>query len=220
MKKTPGGLVRELREAAGWSIGALIGKISELDPNVSFDTATISRFERDKQELSNDRLDALLKVFGMTRATFYAAVEGRAASEGDVDGIIRVPLATDAKLDQDGKICLCVADRSRWQPFLEASLSACGLRIPDLIVVQQTDSAMSPQIEANDHVLALRTHTAPAENQRFVLVSGGGYRVRTLQRDWRGGWTMVPASNEYPREALDDSIKILGLVVWIGGMRT
>lgn len=220
MKKSPGGLVRELREAAGWSIGALIQKISELDPEVSFDTATISRFERDKQELSNDRLDAVLKVFGMTRATFYAAVEGRSACGDDGEGIIRVPLATHARVDDEGKVALSIADRAQWPAFIDGQLSQLGLRIPDLLVVQQSDSGMSPQIELNDHILVLRTHTTPSENGRFVLVSSGGYRVRTLQSDWKGGWTMVPVSPNYPREPLDASIQVLGLVVWIGGLRS
>jgi len=220
MKKSPGGLVRELREAAGWSIGSMIQKISELDPEVSFDTATISRFERDKQELSNDRLDAVLKVFGMTRATFYSVVEGRSASGDDGDGIIRVPMAAQVRLDDEGKIALCIADRAQWPAFMESQLSHVGLRVPDLLVVQQSDSGMSPQIELNDHVLVLRTHTIPSENNRFVLVSSGGYRIRTLQSDWKGGWTMVPVSPNYPREPLDDSIQILGLVVWIGGLRS
>jgi len=221
MKKHEGQLVRELREKAGWFIDDLIEQVSRRYPDITFDSATISRFERGKQEISSERMVALLSAFNLTRGEFFTLLESDGPTgvvAEDAGQVVRIPRIRSAVLDQDGGVEVDLEPRSRWCPFIAAELERRELPVPELVTMVVADTSMGAAIRHGEIVLVSRAHTQPVENETFAIISPGGCRLRRLQSDWQGGWMMTPESDKYPREPMDPSVsKVFGRVVWHGG---
>lgn len=198
----------------------LSNQIAERHPDVGFDPATISRFERGMQELSNDRLDALLSVFGLTRAAFYSQLESGLTMEdvgADAGQVVRIPRVRAAHLDGAGNPVIEHEPRARWCPFVAAELHSRALVSSDLITVPTQDNSMSRTLSPESIVLVNTASNTPRENGLFLLVSRGGYRFRRLQSDFSGGWKMVAESDQYAADMLDlERTKIIGRAIWSG----
>lgn len=99
--------------------------------------------------------------------------------------------------------------------FTKEWVRAQQLMVEKIAVIEVNGDSMEPTLYDGDTVLLDLSPPEPRDGDIFTLRRGDELLVKRLRRQ-EAGWLIVSDNIDYPVESVDDSVSLVGRVVWVG----
>lgn len=99
--------------------------------------------------------------------------------------------------------------------FTKEWMRSQQLMVEKIAVIEVNGDSMEPTLHDGDTVLLDLRPPEPRDGDIFTLRRGDELLVKRLRRQ-EAGWLIVSDNIAYPVESVDDSVSLVGRVVWVG----